>query len=134
MNTMQITAPYFTSTFLSPGRAINTVFTSIWFSDLMHDAPTYRCYALVVLSEARASLYVTIFSWNLNVAMKHEALSRLVCVRHASFAACVPSMLFKNCFTRFSITQFAPRNRRETFRFVSERVNILRCTAIACIN
>lgn len=48
-----------------------------------------RCYTLIVLSEARTSLYVTIFSWNLNVAMKHEALSRLVYVRRESFATCI---------------------------------------------
>jgi len=52
MNTMQITAPTFPqlfSLFFSSGHAINTVFTSIWFSDLTR-VPT-RCYAPVVLSE-----------------------------------------------------------------------------------
>lgn len=41
MNTMQITGSLLSLNFsLSPGRAINTVFTSIWFSDLMRDVPT----------------------------------------------------------------------------------------------
>lgn len=81
---MQITAPYFLSTFLSPGRAINTVFTSIWFSDLMRRI--YRCYVLVVLSEALGEFVRHDFSRNLNVATKHTSLSRLVYVSaHASF-------------------------------------------------
>lgn len=125
MNTMQITAPYFPSTFLSPGRAINTVFTSIWFLDLMRRI--YRCYVLVVLSETLAGEFVRHdFSRNLNVAAKHTSLSRLVCVSaHASFTMFRVGCSKKLFYTIFHNTILTAK---QTILFWSE---LIFCVVIA---